>query len=111
MMQSGPLSSRGGDGLEEVLRGQRIHRRHAGNINNGDFCFCIDNRLQKFSIMIWVRWLSSVPITGSADSIPQFDHRRRQFRDFALLTDNDFLAVLLEDLKREEPEFVEKKSD
>ena len=36
MMHSAPISRAAGDGLEQVLRHQRVDRRHAGDVDDRD---------------------------------------------------------------------------
>jgi hypothetical protein len=62
----GPHQAGRGHGLQEVLRGEGVDRRHPGDVDDGDAGAGLHDLLQQVSMTIWVRALSSVPIMGNA---------------------------------------------
>ena len=100
---------RRGDRLQQVLGDERVHGRHAGDVDDRDArarsrrsCW------SRLSITTCVRALSSVPISGRARTpVPQLDDRRRQLEQLLLLAGDHLLAALLVDLGRVEAELVE----
>ena len=96
----GAHQPRGGDGLQQMLGGQRIDRGHAGDVDDGDFRFGIDDGLQQvFHHHLGALAVQRADQRQRQDAVPQLDDRRRQFGDLALLADDDFLAALLEILR------------
>ena len=97
MMQSAPISRAADDRLQQMLRRQRVDRRHAGDVDDGDFGAVVDDVLQQ----VLHHDLGALAVERADDRngehpIPQFHHRCRQFGNFTLLPQDDVFAALLE---------------
>ena len=68
----GPHQPGGRDRLQQVLGDQRVHRRHAGDVDDRDARAPVSTiRWSRVSMTTWVRALSSVPIIGRPGCPPR----------------------------------------
>ena len=95
----GAHEPRGGDGLEQVLRHQRIHRGHAGDVDDGDLGAGLHDPLQQaLHHDLGARAVERADHRQRQDAVPQLDDRRRQLEHLLLLPGDDLLSRLLVDL-------------
>src|SRR5579872_6207170 len=85
-------------GLQKVLRRQSIAGRHACDVDNGARRALVDDGLKKI-LHHDLRALAVQRADNrqSEHALPEFDDRRRQLGDLALLTKNDLFAAFLID--------------
>ncbi len=97
------------NGLDQVLRDQRVDRRHAGNVDDGDLRFRADDPLQQiFHHDLGARAVQRADQRQRENALPQFDHWRRQLQQFLLLSPDDLLPRSLVAFEGVQPELVEK---
>ncbi len=87
----------GGHRLEQVLRDQRVHRGHAGDVDDGDVGSGVHDALQQR----FHHHLGAVAVERSdhrhgQHAVPQLDHRGGQLQQLFLLAADDVLARQLE---------------
>ncbi len=100
--------ARGGDRLQQMLRDQRVDRRHAGDVDDRDGRAGADDGLQQaLHHHLRAGAIERADERQCKDARPQLDDRRRQLQQLLLLAVDDFFAALLIDLGREERELVE----
>ena len=109
IMQSAPISRAAATVFSRCCAVKRIDRWHAGDVDDGDLGLDVHDRLQQ----VLHHHLRSLAVQRSdqrqcKNAVPQFDDRRRQFSDLALLANDDLFAALLEHIESEKAEFVEK---
>ena len=96
------------DGLQQMLRDERIDGRHAGDVDDRDFRARLDDPLeQALHHDLRARAVERADERQREDAIPEPDHRRRQLEQFLLLARDDLLARLLECFHREESELID----
>ena len=89
MMQSAPIKPRGRDRLEQVLRGQRIHRRHARDVDDRDRRAGLDDALQQvFHHDLRPRAVERADHREREHALPERHDRRRQLHQLLLLPDD-----------------------
>ncbi len=76
----------GGDGFQQILGGESVDRRHAGNVDDGDLGLFVDDALQQ----VLHHHLGALAVERADDrqrqnALPELDDRRGQLGDFALL--------------------------
>ena len=75
-----------GDGLQQVLRNQRVHGRHARDVDDGELRIRCHNCLQQaLHHYLGARAVESADDGKRQDAVPKLDHRRRQLKEFLLL--------------------------
>src|SRR5581483_8833775 len=102
----------GSDGLEQVLRDQRIDRGNTGDIDDGDCGACFHDGLQQ----ALHHDLGALAIQRSDErqgenTVPEFDDGRRQFEELPLLAADYLLAAFLIGLGAQQAELVQKHCD
>ena len=96
------------NGLDQVLRHQRIDGRHAGDVDDRDLGAGLDDLLeQALHHDLRARAVERADQRQSQDAVPQLDDRRREFEQLLLLARDDLLAAALVHLGRVETELVE----
>ena len=89
----GAHQPRGGDGLEQVLRGERVDRRHAGDVDDGDRRAGVDDPLQQaLHHDLRAGAVQRADQRQGQDALPQLDHRRGQLEHLLLLPHDHLLA-------------------
>ena len=97
-----------GHRLQQVLRDQRVDRRHAGDVEDGDLRAGLDDLLQQgFHDHLGARGIERADHGQREDAIPEFHDRRRQLEHFALLAVDDVFARFLVRLDRVQAERIE----
>src|SRR3569833_2068278 len=103
--------ARGSNGFQQMLRHQRIDRRHAGDIDDRNHCSGFDYFLQQtFHHHLRACAIERADQRQRQDVLPQLHHRRRKFQQFILLAQDDLLAAFLINLDREQSKPVEQRA-
>jgi len=95
-------------GLHEVLRNQRVHRRHPGDVEDCDVRSGVDDSLQqRLHHDLRAGAIERSDHRQREHALPQLDHRRRQLEQVRLLAIDQFIARLLVRADRLQPEAVD----
>src|ERR1700677_425445 len=95
-----------------MLRSEGIDRGDAGDVNDRDLGAFVDNVLKEILHHDLRAFAIERADNGECKhALPQLDHRRRQFRDFAMLAKNDFFTALLILLESEQAKLIKQKRD
>src|SRR5690606_760615 len=100
--------TRGGDGLEQVLRHEGIDGGHSSDVDDRDFGAVVDDALQQaLHDDLRTRTVERSDERQGEHAVPELDHRRRQLRDLALLTHDDLFSTALIALHRMHAKLVD----
>jgi hypothetical protein len=102
----------GGDRLQQMLRGQRVDRRHAGDVDDRHFCALLHDRLQQ----VLHHHLRALAVERAdqrqcEDAFPQLDDGCRQLGKLLLLAHDQGFTRLLVGLGRYQAKPVEQQGD
>ena len=105
MMQSAPIEPGRGHRLDQVLGHQRVHGRHAGDVEDGDVGARVDDPLQQaLHDDLGAGAVQGADQRQGQDAVPQLDDRRGELQHLLLLALDDLLAGFLVDLGRVQPQ-------
>src|SRR5687767_10504665 len=104
----GPHQPRGGNRLQKMLGHERVDRRHARDVDDGDGSAGLDDALEQvLHDHLGPRAVEGADEREREDAVPERDHRSRQLEHLLTLPGNELLATLLVDLGREQSEAVQ----
>src|SRR5262249_50839514 len=88
----------GGDRLQQMLCDERVNRRHACDVEDGDDRSGLHDALQKaFHYHLRALAIERADEREREDAVPQLDDRSGQLQHLLLLPSDDFLTALLMD--------------
>ena len=101
--------ARRGHGLQQVLGYQRVHHRHAGDVDDGVVRPRLDDGVQQIlHHHLRARAVQRSDERQRQDVLPEPHHGRGKLQQFLLLAHDHFFARLLKCVGGKQPEFVHK---
>ena len=108
----GPHQPGGRHRLQQVLCRERVHRRHARDVDDRDARAGLDDPLEeRFHDDLGAGAVEGADHRQGEDALPELDDRRRELEHLLLLAADHFLARLLVDLGRVEAQLVQQFGD